>query len=80
AALADFGLPLFIGAWMSKRVDLLMQCVGLEPCLDQHYDPFDNLALLDRAYPELGLYLALLSFKRDWSDLLTRKLQGFAGS
>jgi len=80
AALADFGLPLFIGAWMSKRVDLLMQCVGLEPRPDQHYDPFDNLALLDRAYPEFGLYLALLSFKRDWSDLLTRKLQGLAGS
>ncbi len=80
ASLADFGLPLFVGAWMSKRVELLMQCVGLEPCPDQNYDPFGNLALLERVYPDFGLYLALLSFKRDWSDLLTRKLQGSAGS
>ena len=71
-SLADFGIPTFIGAWMSKRVDLLMQCVGLEPRQDDSYDPFANLALLDRAYPEYGLYLALLPFKRDWSDVLTR--------
>ncbi len=74
ASLRDFRVPIFIGAWMSKRVDLLLECVGLEPHQDEQYDPAGNLALLDRLYPDFGLYLALLSFKRDWSDLLTRRL------
>ncbi len=72
ASLAGFGIPVFIGAWMSKRVDLLMECVGLEPREDEQYSPYENYALLDRTYPDYGLYLSLLSFKRDWSDLLTR--------
>jgi hypothetical protein len=80
SSLRRFGLPVFIGAWMSKRVDLLLECVGLEPRQDAQYDPAENLALLDRRYPEYGLYLALLSFKRDWSDLLTRNIPGVAGS
>jgi methylenetetrahydrofolate reductase (NADPH) len=73
-SLADFGIPTFVGAWMSKRVDLLMQCVGLEPREDASYDPFNNLAVLDSAYPDYGLYLALLPFKRDWADVLTRPI------
>ena len=72
--LKDFGLPVFVGAWMSKRIDLLYSCVGLEPRDDAQYDPAENLALLDRRYPGYGLYLSLLSFKRDWSELLTRRL------
>jgi len=80
ASLGRCGLPVFIGAWMSKRVDLLLECVGLEPRQDEQYDPAENLALLDGRYPDYGLYLALLSFKRDWSDLLTRKLPDVAGS
>ena len=74
ASLADFGIPTFIGAWMSKRVDLLMECVGLEPREDESYDPFSNLTVLDSAYPDFGLYLALLPFKRDWADVLTRPM------
>ncbi len=72
AGLRDFGIPAFAGAWMSKRVELLMECVGLEPHADDQYDPVANLTVLDRTFPDYGLYLALLSFKRDWSDLLTR--------
>ncbi|MFW6055827.1 MAG: methylenetetrahydrofolate reductase [Chloroflexota bacterium] len=71
-SLRDFDIPAFAGAWMSKRVDLLMECVGLEPRQDEQYNPYENYVLLDRTYPDFGLYLSLLSFKRDWSDLLTR--------
>jgi methylenetetrahydrofolate reductase (NADPH) len=72
ASLNDFSLPVFVGAWMSRRVDLLLECVGLEPRSDDQYDPAANLALLHREYPDYGLYLALMSFKREWSDLLVR--------
>jgi len=78
--LGAFGVPVFIGAWMSKRVDLLLECVGLEPRADEQYDPAENLALLHRLYPKYGLYLALLSFKREWSDLLTRPMTDAAGA
>ncbi|MBN1856949.1 MAG: methylenetetrahydrofolate reductase [Dehalococcoidia bacterium] len=72
ASLVDFEIPIFAGAWMSKRIDLLMQCVDREPEPDMVYSPDENLALLDRTYPEFGLYLALLGFKRDWAGLFTR--------
>lgn len=78
-SLRQFGVPAFVGAWMSKRVDLLLECVGLEPRQDEQYDPVENLNHLDRLYPDFGLYLALLSFKRDWSGLLTRQLPDAAG-
>ena len=71
-SLADFHIPTYIGAWMSKRIDLLMQCVDREPSPDMAYDPDENLALLERTYPDFGLYLALLGFKRDWTGLFTR--------
>ncbi len=80
ASLSDFGLPVFIGAWMSKRVELLLECVGVEPSVDMKYEPFENLAQLHQVYPEYGLYLALLSFKRDWSDLLTRPVPWTPGA
>jgi len=72
SSLRDFHMPAFVGAWMSKRIDLLMECVGLEPREDDAYSPYENYMLLDRTYPDFGLYLSLLSFKREWSDLLTR--------
>ncbi len=79
-SLTDIGIPVFIGAWMSKRVELLLECVGIEPRADMAYDPVENLELLHRTYPDFGLYLALLSFKREWSDLLSRKLAYATGS
>ena len=78
ASLRQFALPVFVGAWMSKRMDLLFDCVGVEQRDDVQYDPVENLAHLERLYPDFGLYLALLSFKRDWSDLFTRRLPGAA--
>ncbi len=79
-SLAEIRIPVFIGAWMSKRIELLMECVGVEPTADMEYDPVENLKLLHRTYPDFGLYLALLSFKREWSDLLTRNLPDRTGS
>jgi 5,10-methylenetetrahydrofolate reductase len=73
AALASFGLPVWAGAWMSKRVDLLLECVGAErTTAGGPYDPDANLARLHQVFPDFGLYLAQLSFKKDWCPLLTR--------
>lgn len=66
-------LPVWVGAWMSKRIDLLLECVGVErPASAEPYDPAANLARLHDGYPGFGLYLAQLSFKKDWCPLLTR--------
>jgi methylenetetrahydrofolate reductase (NADPH) len=72
SSLAAFGLPVWAGAWMSKRVDLLVECVGLGQLDTAGYDPTANLALLHEIFPSFGLYLAQLSFKKDWCPLLTR--------
>jgi methylenetetrahydrofolate reductase (NADPH) len=72
AALVSFGLPVWAGAWMSKRVDLLVECVGLGQLDASAYDPAANLAILHDRFPSFGLYLAQLSFKKDWCPLLTR--------
>lgn len=79
-SLSDFGLPVFIGAWMSRRVELLLECVGVEPNVDMKYDPFENLAQLHQIYPEYGLYMALLGFKLDWSEFLTRQVPWTPGT
>jgi methylenetetrahydrofolate reductase (NADPH) len=67
-----FGLPVWVGAWMSKRIDLLVECVGLGELDAAAYDPAANLAVLHRSYPARGIYLAQLPFRRDWCPLLTR--------
>jgi methylenetetrahydrofolate reductase (NADPH) len=72
-SLGAFKLPVWVGAWMSKRVDLLLECVGAErPTSGAPYDPAANLARLHAGFPDFGLYLAQLSFKKDWCPLLTR--------
>jgi methylenetetrahydrofolate reductase (NADPH) len=73
ASLGGSKLPVWVGAWMSKRVDLLLECVGVErPATAEPYDPAANLARLHDRFPDFGLYLAQLSFKKDWCPLLTR--------
>jgi methylenetetrahydrofolate reductase (NADPH) len=72
ASLASSNLPVWAGAWMSKRVDLLVECVGLGQLDAAAYDPAANLAILHGAFPAFGIYLAQLSFKKDWCPLLTR--------
>jgi len=61
--LRGFGLPVILDAWMSKRVDLLAECVGTTFPEGMVYDPMGNLRTLGEAYPDWGLYLALLGFK-----------------
>jgi methylenetetrahydrofolate reductase (NADPH) len=72
ASMVSFGLPVWVGAWMSKRVDLLVECVGLGHLDAASYDPVENLARLHGAFPSSGIYLAQLPFKKDWCPLLTR--------
>jgi methylenetetrahydrofolate reductase (NADPH) len=74
SALGSLGLPVWVGAWLSKRIDLLMTCVGSPTKADQQpYDPYANLSALRAGYPEFGIYLSQISFKQDWGPLLSRK-------
>jgi methylenetetrahydrofolate reductase (NADPH) len=65
-ALKSFGLPVVIDAWMSKKLHLLSECVGYTIPEDTPYDPIANLRDLRRAYPDCGLYLALVSYKNQF--------------
>jgi methylenetetrahydrofolate reductase (NADPH) len=65
-------LPVWVGAWMSKRIDLLAECVGLRQLDAAAYDPAANLEVLHRSYPSFGIYLAQMPFRKDWCPLLTR--------
>lgn len=64
------GLPVWIGAWMSKRIDLLCQCIDRTFDPSMNWDAEANLVLLSRSFPEYGLYLAQLNFKREWPRLV----------
>lgn len=68
-ALKQFGLPVVIDAWMSKKLHLLSECVGYEIPEDTPYDPVENLRALQSFYPACGLYLALLGFKTQYPVL-----------
>lgn len=73
SALGSLGLPVWVGAWLSKRIDLLLTCVGAAmPTAQPPYDPFANLSALQAGYPEFGIYLSQIPFKLDWGSLLTR--------
>ncbi len=74
--LRQAGLPVWVGAWMSRRVDRLLECVGRPVESSGEYDPIESLKILDAEYPDFGLYLAQLPFKREWSDILTRGTAG----
>ena len=60
-ALRPFGIPVAVGAWMSKRLELLSECVG-QQLEDRPYDPMVNLRNLSRDYPDFGVYLSMLGF------------------
>jgi len=61
--LRDFGVPVSIGAWMSKRIQLLSKCIGYDVNVSGQYDPIQNLTALRKKYPDFGNYLALINFK-----------------
>lgn len=68
-ALKPFGLPVIVDAWMSKKLHLLSECVGYTIPEDTPYDPIANLHELRKAYPDYGLYLALVSYKNHFPIL-----------
>jgi len=80
AALEGLGIPVFVGAWMSKRIEPLCECVGVKKPESTHYDPVENLTAVQGAYPAFGIYLAQLGFKREWGSLLTRSSQAFSAT
>jgi hypothetical protein len=50
---------------MTKRIDLVAQCVGYElPEEDLNYDPITNLTLLRQNYADFGVYTAFLGMKK----------------
>jgi methylenetetrahydrofolate reductase (NADPH) len=70
--LRPVGVPVFVGAWMSKKIDPLCECVGVRKPAASFYDPVENLRRVHEGYPGFGIYLAQLGFKTDWAPLLTR--------
>jgi len=61
--LRRFNTPVMLEAWMSKRIDLLAQCIGYDLPQNQAYDPLQNLRTLRANYPDSKMYLALVGFK-----------------
>jgi len=68
-ALRQFGLPVYVGAWMSRNLSLLSECVGYELAEGGAYDPEENLRGLTAAYPEFGFYISMLGFKKQFPRL-----------
>jgi methylenetetrahydrofolate reductase (NADPH) len=66
ARLQAMGIPVTVGAWMSKRIDLLSECVGYELAPAETFDPVGNLRELIGLYPACGMYLSLINYKRQW--------------
>ncbi|MEI6217367.1 MAG: methylenetetrahydrofolate reductase [bacterium] len=78
---ARVGLPVYVGAWMSKRLELLSKCVGTQVPDWQLYDPMENLFFLHRRHRQWGLYLSMVGFKTQLSgiaDILERDSAGCA--
>ena len=71
--LTRFDVPVVVEAWMSQNIDLLYRSVGRKKDAGaEAYDPTKNLKTLHAAYPESCIYLSLLSFKQDWTEILPR--------
>jgi methylenetetrahydrofolate reductase (NADPH) len=71
APLFSTGLPVILGAWMSDNIELLYQCLGTQAAAPPSaYAGDENLKLLHAQYPHRGFYLSLLSFARDWNEIL----------
>ena len=64
--LKTVGIPVIVEAWMSKRIDLVAECVGYElPKEDaENYDGVDNFNSLMENYPDFGVYFAFLGLKK----------------
>lgn len=67
--LKQFGLPVFVECWMSKKLHLLSECVGYTIPEDMPYDPMANLKELQSAYAGFGMYLAMTGMKTQFPVL-----------
>jgi methylenetetrahydrofolate reductase (NADPH) len=68
-----FGIPVVIEAWMSKNLELLFKSVRKQ--VDERakdYEPINNLRSLHEAYPDSCVYLSMLGFKKQWSEILPK--------
>jgi len=71
--LKKLNIDVVVEAWMSNNIDLLYKSVGKEK--DQAaetYNPVESLKALHESYPECCVYLSMLSFKKNWQDILPR--------
>jgi methylenetetrahydrofolate reductase (NADPH) len=69
----SLGIPVVIEAWMSKNLELLFKSVRKqEDERAKDYDPVSNLRALHEAYPESCIYLSMLGFKKQWSEILPK--------
>lgn len=75
--LKTFDIPVVVEAWMSKKLHLLSECVGYEIPENTEYDPIANLEKLMTNYPDCGVYLALLNYKRQFP--LLKEMRSYAG-
>jgi methylenetetrahydrofolate reductase (NADPH) len=71
--LMDSGLPVYLGAWMSKKTDLLNRCIGYNAYEDLgSYNPVENLRVVEESYESKGVYLSFLSLTERWDEILLR--------
>ena len=69
--LKTFNVDVVVEAWMSSNIDLLYKSVGKENDeAAETYSPVENLKALHESYPECCVYLSMLSFMKNWQDIL----------
>jgi methylenetetrahydrofolate reductase (NADPH) len=66
---ANLPVPLIIEAWMSRKIELLTDCIGYDPGFRDVFEPVDELRRIRETYPDCGAYLALLDFKTQFQEL-----------
>ena len=63
--LKTISIPAVVGAWMSKRIDLVAECVGYElPLEELEYNAVENFHTLRENYPDFGVYFSFLGLKK----------------
>ncbi len=69
--ISQVNIPVIVEAWMSFNIELLYKSVGKkEDAKMATYDPLENIKKLHESYPNSCIYLALLSFRTEWSEIL----------
>ena len=59
-------IPVIVEAWMSRKLHLLSEAVGYEIPENTEFDPIATLKMLNKLYPDCGVYLSLLGFKTQY--------------